>query len=405
MHNSPLSRLGFAGGRWRLVAVTIFIAAAGVTASPIAPALVRYPAVTASPRTASSFSDSACAATGATARRVFRPTVLANGTTDNTDVIQRSIDAAAAAGGGIVSLPVGTFVVDGHLQLRSNVELRGAGPATVLKAGPAFLDSTGPEGGYPVITTAGASNVTIADLTANQNGLVLNGNANPGQRLAGYLIDVRDSRNAVVENVATRNPFTYSIAVVGSRDFCVRHCNTQETSSGRYTGLDGIHILDSNTGQVIDNHVDQRLGLDGDDGLVAHTISAPVYDVLYANNNVRGGNLGDGMQIAVGNYPVYDVTIRDNNFWGSPYGIRTGYYSTGVNGVVRNITITQNDIHNLVPGEAFPDGGNAIDIGGFGAVAPVSDIVVTGNRICAAGQIIVPPGNGDVVARNRFCAS
>jgi polygalacturonase len=402
MGNSPLSRMGFAGGKWRLVALTVFIAAAGVTASPIAPALVRYPSP-AIARSASSFSDSACAATGATAGRVFQPAVLANGVTDNTNAVQRSIDAASAAGGGIVALPAGTIVVNGHLALRSNVELRGAGPATVLKAGPSFLAATGPEGGYPLITTSGASNVTIANLTANQNGLVLNGNQNPGQRLAGYLIDVRDSRNAVVENVSTRNPFTYSIAVVGSRDFCVRHCNTQETSSGRYTGLDGIHILDSNTGQVIDNHVDQRLGQDGDDGLVAHTINAPVYDVLYADNNVRGGNLGDGMQLAVGNYPIYNVTIRDNNFWGSPYGIRTGYYTASAGGAVRDITITQNFIHNLVPGEAFPDGGNAVDIGGFGAVAPVSDITVTGNRVCAAGRIIVPAGNGDVVKRNRIC--
>ena len=57
---------------------------------------------------------------------------------------------------------------------------------------------------------------------------------------------------------------------------------------------------------------------DGDDGLVAHTIGAPVHDVLYADNTVRGGDNGDGMQLAVGNYPVYDLV-----------GIRTGYYVTG----------------------------------------------------------------------------
>ena len=208
----------------------------------------------------------------------------------------------------------------------------------------------------------------------------------------------------MANDVYTRNPFTYSIAVVGSSDFCVTHCNTQVATSGLYNELDGIHVLDSNTGQVIQNHIDQRVGTDGDDGLVAHTISAAVYDVLYAHNIVRGGNYGDGMQLAVGDHPVYDLTIRNNNFWGSPFGIRTGYYDTGSNGAVHNIVISGNYIHDLVPGVAFPNGGNAIDIGDFGAVAPVTFIAVTDNRICRAGVIKVVPGAGNTIAHNRSCS-
>ena len=284
------------------------------------------------------------------------------------------------------------------------MKLTGVGPATVLKAGPDFLDSKGAGGGYPVISTAGASNVTIANLTADQSGNVLNANTRPNSRLSAYLIDVRDSHNVVVDGVYTRNPFTYSIAVVGSKDFCVTHCNTRVTTSGRYFGLDGIHILDSNTGQVIDNYVNQRIGTDGDDGLVAHTISTPVYDVLYAKNTVRGGNDGDGMQLAVGDFPIYNVVIRKNNFWGSPYGIRTGYWGTGSRGAVHNITISGNYIHGLVPGIAFPDGGNAVDIGGFGAVAPVTHITVRNNRICRAGIISVVKGRGNRATHNHFCS-
>ena len=353
---------------------------------------------------AAPFSDYRCSASGAIATAQFRPHgAVANGVTDDTSAIQNAIDAASSAGGGVVKLSAGTFLINGHLVMKSNVKLTGAGPATVIKAGPDFLESTGPDGGYPVITTAGASNVTIANLTANQSGNVLNGNANPGQRFSAFLVDLRDSHNVVASDVYTRNPFTYSIAVVGSSDFCVTHCNTRVATSGLYNGLDGIHVLDSHTGQVIQNHVDQRVGTDGDDGLVAHTISAPVYDVLYAGNVVRGGNYGDGMQLAVGNYPIYDLTVRDNDFWGSPFGIRTGYYDTGSNGAVHNIVISQNYIHDLVPGAAFPDGGNAVDIGDFGAVAPVTYVTVTDNRICKAGVIKVVPGTGNVVAGNRFC--
>jgi polygalacturonase len=358
------------------------------------------------PSSAVAFSDYRCSASGATAAAKFPPRgAVANGTTDDTSAIQNAIDAASAAGGGVVTLTAGTFLINGHLVMKSNVKLTGAGPsATIIKAGPKFLEATGPDGGYPVITTVGASNVTIANLTADQNGNVLNGNANPGQRFSAFLVDLRDSHNVVASDVYTRNPFTYSIAVVGSSDFCVAHCNTQVRTSGRYDGLDGIHVLDSHTGQVIQNHVDQRVGTDGDDGLVAHAISAPVYDVLYAGNVVRGGNYGDGMQLAVGNYPVYNLTIRNNDFWGSPFGIRTGYYDTGSNGAVHNIVISDNYIHDLVPGTAFPDGGNAVDIGDFGAVAPVTYIAVTDNRICKAGVIKVVPGTGNTVAGNQFCS-
>jgi polygalacturonase len=320
-------------------------------------------------------------------------------------VIQRAIDSAAAMGGGRVALPGGTFTVDGHLVLKSNVDLAGAGAATVIKAGPGFLDSLGPDGGYPVLTTAGASNVTIADLTADQSGDTLNGNEDPGQRLSAYLIDVRNSHDVVISGVSTRNPLTYSIAVVSSSDFCVTDCNTRVATSGRYDQLDGIHILDSHTGQVIGNHVDQRVGSDGDDGLVVHTINSSAYDILFADNMVRGGDGGDGMQLAVGDEPVYDIAVRDNNFWGSPYGIRTGYWQTGAAGSVYDITITGNKIHDLVPGKAFPAGGNAVDIGGFGAKAPVTHVRVTGNVICRAGQIIVVPGTGNLVAGNKFCLS
>ena len=93
----------------------------------------------------SSFSDHACSASGATATRVFAPYgAVANITTDNTSPIQRAINAAASAGGGVVVLPAGTFLINGHLILKNNVKLTGVGPTTVLKAGPKFLDCNGP---------------------------------------------------------------------------------------------------------------------------------------------------------------------------------------------------------------------------------------------------------------------
>lgn len=345
--------------------------------------------------------DTSCVATGASASQQFAAARPAAGS-DSTHAIQQVIDAASAAGGGVVRLPAGTFLINGHLRLRDNVKLTGAGPGTVLKAGPRFLRLPGPQGGYPLITTDGAAGVTIADLTADQSGDALDANR-PG-RLAASLIDVRDSRNVVVESVSTRNPFTSSVGVVGSSDFCVRHCTTRVTTTGRYGQLDGIDVLGSHTGQVIGNHVDQRLGGDGGDGLVAQTRHAPLYDVLFAGNTVRGGGGGAGMQLTVGNYPVANVTIRGNDLWGSPSGIRAGYYRTGANGAVRDLLITGNDIHDLVAGQAVPGAGGAIDIAGTGAVAPVTHVTVTGNRICHAGHIRVVRGEGTIVRGNHTCS-
>lgn len=177
-----------------------------------------------------------------------------------------------------MALPAGTFLVSSHLVLRSNVTLKGAGPATVIKAGPGFMAAQGPAGGYPVITTAGASNVTIADLTADQSAGTLSGNV--PARLTGYAVEGRDSRNVVIDGVHVRNPFTYSFAMVASEDFCIENSTARAGSPGRYSQLDGIHILDSSAGRVLNNVVQS-----GDDGLIAHTIGAPVHDILYANNS------------------------------------------------------------------------------------------------------------------------
>ena len=208
------------------------------------------------------------------------------------------------------------------------------------------MSSQGPGGGYPIVTTAGASNTTIADLTADQSGNTLNGNVDA--RLSGYVVEGLDSSNVVIDGVHVRNPFTYSIAIVRSTNFCVENSNVQVTTGNRYNQLDGIHILDSNSGQVINNVVRSE-----DDGLAAHTIGASVHDVLYANNIVYGGKKADGLQLAVGDFPIYNIVIEDNDFYGSLFGIRTGYYD-GRTGAVQNISIKENYIHSLATGRNRP---------------------------------------------------
>ncbi|MGO9973539.1 MAG: glycosyl hydrolase family 28-related protein [Solirubrobacteraceae bacterium] len=359
-------------------------------------------------------------ATGATGKTVYNAAgspynAVGRAQTDDTTALQSAINAASAGGGGIVTLPSGTFLINGHLVMKSNVALEGAGmAATVIKAGPNFMSTTD-DGGYPVIATDGARNVTIEDLEVDQSADTLYAagrvNENTPGRLSAYLLDVLNSTNVIVQNVATRHPFTYSLVANASNHFCFRHDNVEQNPdvNGDFNQLDGIHILDSSYGDVLANYVDQRYNgaTDGDDGLVAHSINASTHDITYADNVVRGGNNGNDMQIAPGP-EIFNIQILNNEFYGGPFGIRSGVYSSGAN-TVANITIEGNKIHNNVGGNAYPDGGEAIDIGGTeagGGLVGASDVTIENNEQCNAsdsgadGAFFVRAGTGNVIVNN-----
>ena len=361
----------------------------GSTAASMVPNATAGSRKTAASATVSSFK---CSATGSTATaKVPVQGAAATGSADETAAIQNAINIAGQRGGGIVTLPAGTFMINGHLVMRNNVDLTGAGPSTVIKAGPSFLSTEGTGGGYPIISTAGASNTTISNLTADQSSDTLH--ANVPTRLYSHVVEAWSSSNVMVNNVYVRNPFTYSIAMVGSTDFCVENSNVQVSTGAKYDQLDGIHILDSNSGQVINNVVQS-----GDDGLAAHTISAPVHDVLFANNKVHGGPGAGGLQLAVGGASIYNITVVDNEFYGSLFGVHTGYYGDGV-GNVQNVAISGSYIHDLTLGQQSP----AISIVDPGRPGSVGNITVTGNRTCNAGPITVQPGPGNTVTGSTSC--
>jgi len=335
-------------------------------------------------------------AIGSTASAQFPPTgATANDSTDDTTAIQAAINRAGNAGGGVVLLPAGTFILNGHLVLKSGVNLSGTGPGTVLKAGPQFLSSTGPAGGYPVVTTAGASDVTIANLTADQSGDTLNGNL--PARLDEYLIDVRNSSNALVMGVQTKNPFTYSIVAVGADHFCITGSGTYSATQGRYDQLDGIHILNASFGDVVNNNIDQGAGGptgDGDDALVAHTLGGTVHDIRYANNKARSGQRGDGMQFALTDSTdaIYNITLSRNEFYGSPGGIVTGLYGSGKDALVHDVSITGNFFHD--------NANNAVSMTGH-----LWNIGVTNNNACRSNGFAVGPGNGNIMTNNIVAKS
>lgn len=315
-------------------------------------------------------------------------TATPNDPIDDTANIQGRIDPAGAAGGGIVKIPAGTFLINGKLRMANNVRLEGDGPATVLKAGPAFTNNRGPAGGYPIVTTDGADNTTLMNFTADQSGDTLNGNVTG--RLNEYVIDVRESMNSVVQGVHTKNPFTYSIAFVGGSKWCVRDSSTESATNGKYVELDGIHALNTSNGEIVGNVVDQRKGTDGDDGIAVHTYGAEdVHDIKIVNNNVRGGRHGAGIDLAGGSGVIYNIEITGNTVWGSPRGLHDAYYD-GTKQIhhiqIESNSFRDNDIKSI---------GGAIDF-----ERPVTYVTMANNTACNSGGYRLPAGTGNVNTGN-----
>jgi len=89
-----------------------------------------------------------------------------DGVTDDTDAIQRAVDAAAL-GGGTVDFPAGTFLISSPVQLKSAVNLRGVTNLSILTM-PAQSSQTFMLEGW------GLSDVTISGLTFRGGGYAEN---------------------------------------------------------------------------------------------------------------------------------------------------------------------------------------------------------------------------------------
>jgi hypothetical protein len=92
-----------------------------------------------------------------------------DGVTDDTNAIQAALNAANNAGGGTVTLPVGTYLVNPAnktLQLYNNIEVLGFGPDSVIKV-------ANWAGNYRMMLSASGdvNNLTLRNFTIDQNPL------------------------------------------------------------------------------------------------------------------------------------------------------------------------------------------------------------------------------------------
>jgi len=124
-------------------------------------------------------------ATGCKSPTVF---VMGNGTTDDTNALQRAINLAVPTGldPRIVFLPPGTYLVSALDITTSNLILQGAGPSTIIKA----KTSTN-----SLITVTGCSHCEIRDI-------VFDGNWATKTDIIG--IEIEDANHLIIDNCEFR---------------------------------------------------------------------------------------------------------------------------------------------------------------------------------------------------------
>ena len=208
---------------------------------------------------------------------------LGNGVTNDTVAIQAAIDAAFAAGGGVVYLPQGVYRVSGDgtpsgncLTMHSQVDLIGDGMgSTVIK----LVDGSSEPLMGMIGSPAGEvlQGVGISDLSLDGNRDNSSGEVN-GWHLAANTVGV--SSNLSLERVEIRDVSGSGFRVDGQTSNLLI-----KESVAQGNGLDGFASTDADNSQFTDN---QAYGNDGN-GFALDTSHA---DLTFANNDAfaNGGN-------------------------------------------------------------------------------------------------------------------
>jgi hypothetical protein len=139
---------------------------------------------------------------------------VGDGVADDTVAIQAAIDAVAAAGGGKVYMPAGTYLVSAPIAIKDRCLLVGAGHATVLKAAAGHnAETISIRAVYPVNKVFDAGVMDLA-IDGNASNNTYTDNTDAGIRVQadvenpftnGGPNNVGEIRNIVVSNVYIRN--------------------------------------------------------------------------------------------------------------------------------------------------------------------------------------------------------
>jgi hypothetical protein len=218
-----------------------------------------------------------------------------NGKTMDTVSIQKAIDAANAAGGGVVHFPAGRFL-SGTITLKSNVTL-------YLSPGSVLLGSTHIEDYNPkhLIYAKGVSNIAIegGGTIDGQGDSFLDKDLKPLPR-PSPLIEIWDSRGIRIQDITIRKTPAWGIHPKNCDGVKIRGISL--LNNLRAINTDGIDIDSSRNVLISDNHIEA-----GDDCIVLKTT-----------------NRGDGPV-----QPTENVTVTNNVLVSAASALKLGTESHG----------------------------------------------------------------------------
>ena len=236
---------------------------------------------------------------------------VGDGIKDNTTNLQNTINAANAAGGGIVEIPAGVFL-SGPVTLFSSINLRVDTNAILRML---------PFGTYP----GGTSNVlnfiacnTVHDLEISGQG-TLDGQGAPWWTYYNtnntlnrpMILNLYTCNRLFIHDVTYMNPPNHHC---GLRDFGgnILISNLTVNTTGNSPNTDGLNFVATNS--IIENcHIS-----DGDDN-IAMGSTGPIYDLLITNCTFGTGH---GVSFGSGISGVTNVTVINCSFTATGNGLR-----------------------------------------------------------------------------------
>ena len=219
-----------------------------------------------------------------------------NGTTDDTVAIQAALSAAGTAGGGIVLLPPGTYLVSQQLVLQNNVALRGSGTGcTTVTVAPASYGNFA--NNLAIISTAtycGIFDITIDGQFRNA--------VSPVATDCGL---VELGTNSVLERCLLNDANAYGVYANGSSEIAINDCEWALGAGQGAVWLVGVHYSRL-TGLNINN-------THGSTGLVMQSCLGIVVDGGFTSGN-DSVSLQGSQAVSFENWMFgYGITIESNS--------------------------------------------------------------------------------------------
>ncbi|HLX72845.1 MAG TPA: glycosyl hydrolase family 28 protein [Verrucomicrobiae bacterium] len=238
---------------------------------------------------------------------------MGDGVQDNTTNIQNAIEAASAAGGGVVEVPEGRFL-SGPITLRSSIHLQVDAGGTLQML---------PFGKYPGGTTGAQTFIgcdDIHDLEISGPGTIDGQGAEwwaaflsrTNSRLVRpMMLNLFSVNRLFIHDITFQNPPYHHCGLRGHGGNITISNLTVETRSPS-PNTDGLNFVGTNS--IIENcHISV-----GDDN-IAMGSTGPIYDLL-VTNCVFGK--GHGVSIGSGIVGITNLTVANCSFTGTQSGIR-----------------------------------------------------------------------------------